>query len=387
MYTYEDFQKAVTSAGMSGQFSDYDLKLAQKNPDAGMSILKNKIDYGKATTDEERTLINAKTEELRKAYGGYSGGRDGSGYNVELPTEYKVQSSFDNYVNSEPFSYNAEKDDLYKAYKKTYRREGERASANTLSQAAAMTGGIPSSYAVTAGQQAGNYYASQMADKIPELESLAYNRYQNEQNEKLNKLNALLALDERNYEREQDAYNREKSEEATELENAKYQASLGNFTPLEELLGYPVSKEYKDAYLYSLTEPKKENEYQKTLDLAKLSGEYGDYSKLKNLGVDVSDEFVNPAQNPQDYYAELYSKYKSTVLPSWEWTEENAEGLARAGFTRKATEGEISDIKGTTDAQLDGNDVYVDSKYFYALLDKGYTRADLNDNGIYMKEE
>ena len=366
MYTYEDFQKAITGAGMSGKFSDYDLKLAQKNPDVGMSILKNKIDYGKATTDEERTLINAKTEELRKAYGGYSGGRDGSGYNVELPTEYKVQSSFDNYVNSEPFSYNAEKDNLYKAYKKTYRREGERAREDTLAKAATMTGGIPSSYAVTAGQQAGNYYASQMADKIPELENMAYNRYLNEQDQKLNKLNALLALDERNYKREQDAYNREKSEEATELENAKYKASQGDFASIEKLLDYTVPQEFKDTYFYFLTEPKKENEYQ---------------------GVDVLDEFENPTQNKQDYYAGLYSKYKGTVLPSWEWTDENAEELAKAGFTREVTEGEISDIKGTTYAQLDGNDVYIDPDYFYALLKKGYTSTDLNDNGIYKKEE
>ena len=36
-YTYDDFQKAVQSSGLGGQFSDADMKLAQKNPDAGMS--------------------------------------------------------------------------------------------------------------------------------------------------------------------------------------------------------------------------------------------------------------------------------------------------------------------------------------------------------------
>ena len=44
-YTYDDFQKAVQSSGLGGQFSDADMKLAQKNPDAGMSILKYKQDY------------------------------------------------------------------------------------------------------------------------------------------------------------------------------------------------------------------------------------------------------------------------------------------------------------------------------------------------------
>lgn len=46
-YTYDDFQKAMQSSGLGGQFSDADLKLAQKNPDAGMSILKYKQDYKK----------------------------------------------------------------------------------------------------------------------------------------------------------------------------------------------------------------------------------------------------------------------------------------------------------------------------------------------------
>lgn len=37
-YTYDDFQKAMQSSGLGGQFSDADLKLAQQNPDAGMSL-------------------------------------------------------------------------------------------------------------------------------------------------------------------------------------------------------------------------------------------------------------------------------------------------------------------------------------------------------------
>ena len=57
-YTYDDFQKAMQSSGLGGQFSDADLKLAQQNPDAGMSILKYKQDYKNAATDEARALAN-----------------------------------------------------------------------------------------------------------------------------------------------------------------------------------------------------------------------------------------------------------------------------------------------------------------------------------------
>ena len=78
-------------------------------------------------------------------------------------------------------------------YADIYRREGNRATANALAQAAAATGGVPSSYAVGAAQQAGAYYASQLADKQAELEQQAYNRYLNERAASLQGLEALGA--------------------------------------------------------------------------------------------------------------------------------------------------------------------------------------------------
>ena len=76
-----------------------------------------------------------------------------------------------------PFQYALESDPAYQAYAKQYAREGRRASEDTMGQYAAMTGGRPSTAAVTAASQAGNYYASQLADKIPELYNQAYTRY------------------------------------------------------------------------------------------------------------------------------------------------------------------------------------------------------------------
>ena len=66
-YTYDDFQKAMQSSGLGGQFSDADLKLAQQNPDAGMSILKYKQDYKNAATDEARALANLGAEGIDEA--------------------------------------------------------------------------------------------------------------------------------------------------------------------------------------------------------------------------------------------------------------------------------------------------------------------------------
>lgn len=80
-------------------------------------------------------------------------------------------------TNPTAFSYDVENDPVYSAYRKQYLREGDRAMADTLAKLSAMTGGRPSSYAVTAAQQAGNYYNSQLTDVIPTLYQNAYQRY------------------------------------------------------------------------------------------------------------------------------------------------------------------------------------------------------------------
>lgn len=92
-YTYDDFQKAMQSSGLGGQFSDADLKLAQQNPDAGMSILKYKQDYKNAATDEARALANLGAEGIRSSYGGYTGGQRGANFYLDPLSPNDFQSS------------------------------------------------------------------------------------------------------------------------------------------------------------------------------------------------------------------------------------------------------------------------------------------------------
>lgn len=219
--TYDQLLKDIKAAGVN--FSDYDLAFARENPTAGYGILNAKKDYAAATTDEARALANSAAEQWR-AQGGYSAGVSGSGYNPLLPQstgnnmldsktsqlvsfpsyQYDLPSptwddsygaKYDAALNSmldyAPFSYDYKTDPLYASYKKSYTREGQRATADALGQAAAATGGIPSSFAATAAAQAGNYYAAQLADKIPELYQLAYNQYADQYNRLSNNVGAL----------------------------------------------------------------------------------------------------------------------------------------------------------------------------------------------------
>ena len=71
----------------------------------------------------------------------------------------------------------------------------------TLAQNAALTGGVASSAATAAAQQANNYYNAQLADRIPQLYADAYNRYLQDYQMSQDKLNTLMRLSDTDYDR------------------------------------------------------------------------------------------------------------------------------------------------------------------------------------------
>lgn len=227
-YTYDDFVKAANQSGLMGQFSQDDLNLAQKYPEFGLSVLSLKKDYNNATTAEQRLLANQAANELRKSYGNYSGGADGGSFRLEsklnrrsddlldqlgsfgsfsygeAPTyentfAQQQKDLLDRILNREDFSWSKETDPQWSSYKKSYLREGDRATANALAKASAASGGRPSSHAVNAATQAGDYYATKLNDVIPTLYQQAYERYLDEYNMKLKDLNAVNQQEQLDY--------------------------------------------------------------------------------------------------------------------------------------------------------------------------------------------
>ena len=83
-----------------------------------------------------------------------------------------------------------------------------RASEDVMGQYAAMTGGMPSTAAVAASQQAGDLYAAKMADVLPQLYQQAYAMYQDQGNAMRDNLNMLRGLDADAYGRYQDDVDR-----------------------------------------------------------------------------------------------------------------------------------------------------------------------------------
>lgn len=180
-YTYDDFLKKVNQTGMLPQFSQEDVETSKTHPEFGLSLITLKQDAANASTPEARLLAQEAEGQLRKTYrtaggvapvaGSFS---DGNGSDGAVPlTDTPADPAF---------SYDPEKDPRFIAYKKAYLREGDRAAANALARASALTGGVPSTHAVTASQQAGDYYSGKLADIIPSLYGEAYDEFLNERN-------------------------------------------------------------------------------------------------------------------------------------------------------------------------------------------------------------
>ena len=182
--------------------------------------------YNKAYAEGDKAGQQAAhdaAEKIRAKYD-YSGGVDGSEY-IKLGTgaspakadtswldklgessynydqSGQISAKLDALLNRTPFSYDAASDPLYQQYRKQYTREADRSAEDVLGKAAVMTGGMPSTAAVAASQQASDYQMSQMTDKIPELQQLAYSMYQDKLSGDRADLNTLIGIEDNNYNR------------------------------------------------------------------------------------------------------------------------------------------------------------------------------------------
>ena len=224
------------------KISDADLALGKNNPGALETILQARQEWANATTDEERTAAHNKAENMRKAYGQYSGGTDGMDGQYS-PTYVKptaaaqndnVQALYDKYnnlygknnaptwtpqyqeqisqilndiTNRDAFQYNMNEDPLYQQYRDQYIREGQEAMRDSAAQTATLTGGYGSTYGAIAAQQGYDNYLAQLNDRVPQLEQQAYGKYMDNVADMYNQLGAYQTEENRLYGQYLDAMN------------------------------------------------------------------------------------------------------------------------------------------------------------------------------------
>ena len=388
-YTYDQFRQNAQNSGLLGEFSQADLQMAQRNPDFGMSILKYKQDYHNATTDEARALANQNAENLRASWGSYTGGDDGGSFAMDLlspghfqygsaptyenpyagdiadlwqqqqnygdftyedaPTytnryDDTIQELIAGILNRPGFSYDPETDLLYQQYRKQYNREGQRAAEDALGAAAAASGGIPSSYASTAAGQAGNYYAAQLTDKIPELYELAYNQYLNDYNMQLSDLGVVQGAEQSDYDKYLNALNQYNTDRNfaydqwltgynqlnNDLQTALGLQDVGFNQYLAALDQYNTDRNF--AYGQFLDEiSDQQNERSQALQNAILAGEYGDYSYLNNLGINT-DSNPNALQQQASLQALAQAQVDEILAAGG---SPSAQLLAQSGYAQE----------------------------------------------------
>ena len=212
---------------MADNFKHKNTDLTLINDSGDLDLIRQYTEaYNKAYAEGDKAGQQAAhdaAEKIRAKYD-YSGGVDGSEY-IKLGTgaspakadtswldklgessynydqSGQISAKLDALLNRTPFSYDAASDPLYQQYRKQYTREADRSAEDVLGKAAVMTGGMPSTAAVAASQQASDYQMSQMTDKIPELQQLAYSMYQNDLSADRADLNTLIGIEDNNYNR------------------------------------------------------------------------------------------------------------------------------------------------------------------------------------------
>ena len=292
-----------------------DLALGRDNPGALEQILQERQNWANATTQAERDAAHNRAENIRKAYGQYSGGQEGMGgqysptyvkpspaaqndnvtalyekYNNlygknNAPTwtpQYQEQISqiLGNITNRDPFEYNMNKDPLYQQYRDQYIREGQRAMKDTMAQSAALTGGYGSTYGAIAAQQGYDNYLAQLNDRVPQLEQMAYGKYADNLQDMYNQLGAYQSEENRLY--------------------GQYMDALGQFNTdrdyaFRSMQAAMDQNNYENEFNRNIFESDREfnmADKQNAIDLALKTG---DYSVLKDMGIDLG--YLNLAKD------------------------------------------------------------------------------------------
>lgn len=173
----------------------------------------------------------------------------------------------------------------YQSLAKEYAAKGKKAMQDTVGDVSARTGGLASSYATTAGQQANNDYLQRLQDVAREM-------YSTQRSDQYNEASLLSNLDSSNYAKYQDQLAHYDTEQSTASSKAQ-NATAAQETKAETLAQYGDFSGYKalgysDAEIAAMTAAYKA---QLTAKAAKSSGSSSGSSKITASIIDKANEF------------------------------------------------------------------------------------------------
>lgn len=232
------------------------------------------------------------------------------------PYTERLDSLINDILGSSYGGYNAQKDNVFRQYKKQYLREADRTQQNVLGQYAALTGGSPSSAAIAAASQAGGQLRGELADILPQLAEADYEKYLSGLDAKRSQLSDLLSLEKLSYGKFSDEENRRLAawEQKGQLANDQIYKLLQAI----ELLDSREDREISAS----------DREYGRMMDRL-LAGIMPSNEQLEQFGIssDDANKFIK-------YFATVNSQNKTGNTEDAEVTYENAlEYLKEMGIT------------------------------------------------------
>ena len=299
-----------SATGVGTYTSDQDRIKAQMNA--------NSKAWYETTDPAERDRLHKENVSLSEtlgggvSYDGHTGTWSGSAdkprqeFSYESAPSYtsKYQDQIDELLNGilnrDKFSYDATKDPLYAQYQDQYQREGQRAMKDTLGEVAANTGGLASSWATTAASQAGDYYASKVSDKVPELYQMAYQMYLDDIDNQVRDLGLVENMDNTQYGRYRDTMSDWRSDR--DFAYGQYRDDVGDDRYQNEW-NYQVGRDQisDNRYNQQYGDNRGDVEYERLQRQAETLAAYGDFSGYKALG--YSDDQIR--QMEQTYQQQL----------------------------------------------------------------------------------
>ena len=125
----------------------------------------------------------------------------------EYNSEYtdKLSNLYEQIIGQKAFSYTLQGDSLYDIYKQRYDVVGQQAMKDIQGQYASNTGGYANSAGNTAGYQAYQGYLNELDSRVPDLYSMAYNRFKDASDIAMNKYDIAKGREDSAFERYESA--------------------------------------------------------------------------------------------------------------------------------------------------------------------------------------
>ena len=223
----------------------------------------------------------------------------------------QINNVLDTIYNRKAFTYDAGQDPMYKTYRDTYLRAGERAAADAAASAASLTGGYGSTYGNMVANQANQNYIAELNNQIPVLMDAAYARYQNELADNYNQLAALQGQEQIDY--------------------GKWRDLMGDYQVDRDYLSGRYDTEYSKDY----------QQYRDTVsdyntELAYL------YTKYNDMSADDYEKYRDNMDlwlQDRDYYLSKYglAQDQHNWQTEWDYAMQKAKGSGGRGSGNNTT--------------------------------------------------